>query len=342
MCAAGAMSYPDADAYLRPKQFFDIVRKKGVLGEAFLKSSPYLNWTVGFFGDPLAEFELLSDSTEIHALQTDIDEHERWRLLAMDVAKSIAYYANKRQKLLSALDDIVLSSDIYAELDLLYAIDDYYTQWGVDDQIDTFAEIVEQTLFYPMKRFASETYKSLYPNATTPPPTIITLSEYLEYKNFEISAEIYNIIYNASLTSFQKVDLNNKYGKIVDHLLSTGSWEIEFVLDDETGVPSTYSFDLEVSTVSDFSDIVYSLSSGTDDGWSYEISPNQFAQVPKSGVSSFYVGRRIKFVSTTTTTLTPDTMYYFRYRQSDSLIPYSWTEFEDICATPGAILFCAH
>jgi len=50
---AGAMSSPTTEGYLRPTPFVESLIKGFSIGEAYILSSLYLDWTITLFGDPL-------------------------------------------------------------------------------------------------------------------------------------------------------------------------------------------------------------------------------------------------------------------------------------------------
>jgi len=50
---AGAMSNPTTEGYLRPTPFVESLLKGMSIGEAYILSSLYLDWTIALFGDPL-------------------------------------------------------------------------------------------------------------------------------------------------------------------------------------------------------------------------------------------------------------------------------------------------
>jgi len=53
IATAGAMSNPGFEGLMRPRPFFKTLLEGGTLGEAFLFSATFLDWTINFFGDPL-------------------------------------------------------------------------------------------------------------------------------------------------------------------------------------------------------------------------------------------------------------------------------------------------
>jgi uncharacterized protein (TIGR03790 family) len=311
---AGAMSNPSEAGFLRPIPFFDTLLYGGTLGEAYLFSSPYLNWTMTMFGDPL--IRIFFNANDRITFQTDPytgneiqivdkeDENELWRQTSKNLSRSIASYYKKELEANDILNTVVMSTDVNTEINLLYPAYDVYNKIDENYRKSIFGTSIQQLFLIIPERFNTDSYQT-----------------YLSQKKYKVS----QLLLDTSL-----VNLN-----VLNNIWDEGYWEIEFTL--SNAVPFSvkyYHFNLEVSDESNFSTIIYNISSKNNiKNWEYERNLNSFIKMDSDGVRSNYTGRRIRYKSLSSQYLNRGYNYYFRYRQLSSTHNYLWRNTQDVIFT---------
>ena len=299
---AGAMSNPTNNGLLRPMPFFNALLRGATVGEAYLYSVPYLDWTMTFIGDPLmyvnfpANPQLPSDNS--------LSQDESFRLMFIDLAQSIAFFVNKTNSLEDIVTQIVSSTDVETEVDLLDIADTLLNTNNDAVRQGQFNSVTQSFLNYIEKTQSQLDLSNTFP----------TLSQYLE--GFKPPRLVSELIYDCQQNDnkLQEVDL-----------LPEGYWEYEFVLADDALNFAFYHFQIEVATDPAFNDIIMTKSSLVNIvGWFYEMNQDDFQPITFAGVPSTYVGRRIRFESQTTDYLPRAELLYFRVRQSDQQTTYPY------------------
>ncbi len=303
--SAGSMSNPTNEGFLNPTSFFRSLINNSTIGEAYLFSLPYLDWTSTLFGDPLIKIGFL---TTVADDETTIEENESWRRMAEDLAISAANLYKKESELYNILVNIVdlTSENTDTEIALLNSANDLYKKNSQDRWIGQLKPIVDKFLVYPERRFLG----------------INNINDYLTIKEFKIS-RLLKLISN-----------NDKI--LEDNLLDEGWWQFEFEIQDDT--PSSfvnYYFILDISTDKDFYTIDISKNSSSIINWTYEKEKNYFTELPLDGIPTSYVGRRVRYESLLTEYLERGESYYFRITQYDTLTgeQYSQRSYKNIIYT---------
>ena len=318
---AGAMSSPGYDGMLYPNPFFRTLKNAGTLGEAFLFSQKYLDWTMSVFGDPLLftgfPAQSIPGGTSLNVILVDddgvsrIEESESWRQILKDLARSIAHYVRKTDSTEIIRNTVLASEDISTSVDLLYVAQQLFNTYG-DEQRQAEYEHVTQEILRHMEM------RSKYVDLTLSLPDV---SQIL----VEMDEKVSELIYDSQQD-------NNRLSSV--NILDEGYWEFETTIQDEADQFAFYHFELEISDTEDFSNILTSKKSINDQtNWSFEEHLNEFSDVLSGGVMSSFVGRRIKYVSQTDEYLDRANVYYFRIRQRDQLSIYNFTESTDIIYT---------
>lgn len=312
---AGSMSNPGYDGFLFPTPFFTTLLNGSTIGEAFLFSQPYLNWTISVFGDPLIKVGFpATDSafaSTVGTTSTAIAETESWRLMEQDLARAIAYYAKITNELETARDTILHSSDVNTEVELLYPFQSLYLMHGDTQRQAEFDAVTNAFLTHIEQRY-------YYKDLTIPVPTAEFVLELLDQK---VSELIYDV---------QQDD--NRL--VANNLLDVGSWQVEVPILDETGSYALYHFRIQVSDSSSFSNILIDVNSSLNIlSWYYEEHTNEFIEMPDIGVASNYVGKRVQYRSRLPEYLNRASKYYFRILQLDNTTCYPWRTFGDIIFT---------
>ncbi len=308
---AGALSYPGIDGFLIPTPFFYALLNGAILGESFLFSTPYLNWTIGFFGDPLVYFTFPEQET----FEEEINETVRWESMSIDLAEAIAAYYKKENDLVLSRDVIVYSSDVGTEVDLLYQSQDLVLANGKAKRQAVFNPVINSFVEYVTDRFGD----SVSPLAKT----TLTLTDFLANNNYKIS----RVITDTAV---------NNLGVPDDYLYDEGYWEFETeILNYNIYKFLFYYFELQVSNLQNFTNIVFSFDTLSDTtNWEYEKEENEFFPLPTNGVTSNYTGRRIRYKSKISEYLPRGETYYFRTRQKIvDISSVSYNNFEQVIYT---------
>jgi hypothetical protein len=134
-------------------------------------------------------------------------------------------------------------------------------------------------------------------------PRLNTIDDYLGYKGIQISSVMNG--FDACVSSISS-----------QYFYAKGYWEYQNEILDYVGGYTRYHFELQVSDVSDFSNILFTIDSSLDNsGWYYENAQGSFDNLDSSGISSAYVGRSIKYKSDAAYYLSRGYTYYYRIRQ---------------------------
>jgi len=296
VATAGAFSDCGVDAFLNPSAFFTSLLKGATIGEAFLFSSPYNDWTVGMFGDPLTYCSFPgTDPVD----EDEIGEHEVWRRMTESLGRANAHFYQKGIEIREVVDSIVelQRNDTDVELDLLYQANNLLITHGDGRRLSDLKGVTDALFEFPMKRyfFVSEATRNPYVN------------EYCTDHGYKLSRLLTEVSSSAEMED--------------DNLYDQGWWRFEFTVQDDTTEFVYYHFTLEVSDKPDFSNILYTKDSYSVTNWTYEKEKDTFVIVPFQGVSTSYIGRRVRYESRYDTLLgvneylTRGETYYFRITQ---------------------------
>lgn len=305
---AGAMSNPTIQGLLNPSPFFITLFRRGTIGEAYLFSLPFLDWTMTLFGDPLA---IVAFPDVTFEETTDIGEDESWRLMSIDTAKAMAYLLKKESDTENVRQTIIDSTDIDLEIATLYPSNEWAILNNESSRKSQIQVLAEQLFSYPEHRFQYAGLSITYP----------TINTYLSDKNLKVS-ELLTELFDEKVSD--------------SYIHPEGWWQAERVIQQETQFFSRYHFQLRVSNTDDFSTILYTIRSWENPlNWFYEKELNHFEVIPSGGIPSNYATRRVRYESETTEYLTRAFVYCFEIRQYDmvSQTLFSPRYFSDIIWT---------
>jgi len=319
VATAGAMSNPSILGFLNPNPFFDALLRGATIGEAFLYSVPHLDWTISLFGDPLTYCSFPAATVTEEAV---IDEHETWNIMSKDLAKAAAQLYKKESELKLVNYEIVDIDNAdpsegadEAAVTLLYPANTLYTCNNTGVWEGQLKPLVDTFFDFPRLRYYYQTAGTLAPN----------INDYLTEHGFKVSRLLANISGGAIIEE--------------DNLLDEGWWQLEFTLsDDDVDNYVNYHFKLDVSTDPGFSDILISKDSYSIRNWTYEKEKDVFSSMTFSGMTSSYVGRRVRYESRQDSLISLDEYlergetYYFRVTQYniETLEEYTPRIFSDI------------
>lgn len=306
---ASSMSNPTIEGFLSSYYFFGALFKGATIGEAYLFSLPYFDWTVTLFGDPLpiVSFPLTLEEEEKE------DVNSAWLSSTKELAREVAYLKKKEKELLSALEVVMAINNVPIELELLPISNKLYLENNTERINSVMYSSIAYAFEYPIR---------LYSNSVT--TRYSYLDDYLSDKNYKISKLLSNV---CPLT---KITNNNLYEE--------GWWEFEYNLQDDYFGFIDYHFQLEVYSDEEMTGLLIKVDSISGTGWTYEKEKSVFTSIPSNGVSSSFVGRRIRYESqkddllNISEYLIRSQVYYFRIRQYSIVEDtyFEWRNYEDI------------
>jgi len=305
---AGAMSDPTIEGFLDPTAFFETILNGGTIGEAYMFSVPFLDWTMTFFGDPLVLFSFPTQDI----LTIELNVEEAIRLMSIDLARSIARYIRRSDLIEQARNTVVFSEDIDTEVPLLLPIENLSRINALSRANTIYARVSNELFAYGENVLRNR-------DKDNPQPTFDDL---LTQAGFQVS----ELVVNAVSNNLQTISDSN--------ILPQGQWQLEVPILDEVGSFAFYHFVLQVSDQSDFSNILLTVDSSLDNtNWEFEKEVNEFEQVEPIGVKSNFAGRRVRYTSKSDEFLPRAQVFYFRIRQEVNAIPFAFREFEEIIYT---------
>jgi len=328
VACAGAMSDPTIPGFLNPTSFYNALLRGATIGEAFYFSVPHLDWTITLFGDPLVGCSFPGTTVVEEGV---IGEHLVWEIMSKDLAEVASHLYKKELELKEVVYDIVdlTSSDVHSpsfgneivdpipSVILLPSANNLYVKsknWkgGIKPLVDKMFE-------FPNLRYTSAGESIQSP----------TINRYLDDQGFRVSRMLADITSGTA-----PIDEANLYPE--------GWWQFEFNLeDDNPNAFTNYHFTLEVSKSSSFDTILISKDSLGITNWKYEKTQGSFVPLLFNGVSSSYIGRKVRYESRFDSLigldeyLTRGESYYFRITQYNvsTLVTYTPRTFYNIIYT---------
>jgi len=296
VATASSMSNPTPSGFLQPTPFFQALMRNATIGEAYMFSLPYLDWTVTLFGDPLVWVAFPAVETVDNGV---ITEDQAWDMMAQDLSRSAAYLYKSSDDAAAIVQSIIDSQDMSMEINMLRpasAINDAISPTNIGMSIYPLAQSL---LGYPAIRYREYGLSISSPN----------INVYLGDKSLTVSRQLTDLFYQGYVLNIYK--------------RSIGSWIWEFQLQqpDSNHGFSRYHFELTISDTSTFTTNLFVIQSWVDyRGWTYEKEPGFFVPLPLDGVGSNLAGRRIRYAAVTSQyLLTRNHVYYFKIREYDEL-----------------------
>ena len=291
--ASTATLDPDSSGFLQPTPFYDAMFRGASLGASYLYGLEFYDSPMCLIGDPLISLNM-SGSQDYLDDRTQDDNNATWGELLWDLAASLAYSLAAADYLDDALEDIVDSGDIQTELDLLYVTNSAAAAMEVTDSAS--AKIVDDS--FDRTRVGGEVKQR---------------TSFNPFEDIDAALEEYNIFVPEYYESKQSGDFSISSSNII----AEGKWIHEFELEDDTGDYAQYHFILQVYTDSSYSTLVYEKNSYLDQtNWEYQNRWKGFTGLPEWGVTSAFIGNKVRFISPIAN-LTRGQVYYVRIRQWD-------------------------
>lgn len=129
--SSGALSNPSYNGHLRPFPFFLSLLNGLTVGESYIYSLPFLNWTNVFYGDPLLTFSFNRNTY----LNNPLNEY----INAIDnISKSYSLYRNKNTNIL--LDKVIENEDIETATDLITISNDIKNKYQEENLTNVYNE----------------------------------------------------------------------------------------------------------------------------------------------------------------------------------------------------------
>ena len=301
---AGAMSNPTNEGLLNPSAFFKGLLNGATIGESYLFSLPFVDWTISLFGDPLVKVEFPAG---IEDDETNIEENESWERMLKDLSKCAAQLYKKDQEYYNILTNVVDLTDTDATVELLIPASNLSNSFNEVKRISQLKPVTDKFFMYPQKRFVD----------------VETINDYLNRQGFKVSRLLSEISSDAIIS--------------VSNLLNQGWWQFEFeVQDEDINNFIDYHFKLNIyNDVCYTSRVIGEIDSYSLNNWTYEKEKNIFVDISVEGVSSSYIGRRIRYESKSNEYLIRGETYYYTITQynNDTDEQYSVRQFSDIIWT---------
>jgi len=292
--AAGSLSNGGVDSYLNPSSFFRALRRRASIGEAYLFSLPYFNWTVTLFGDPLTKVSFPPrENYDVEIL----DDGYLWQKTEKNIARSIAYLYKKNLTLKSLRDDIIdlTSNNRDFVLSKIYEVNDLYNEFDFEHRKMLFKDVLNSLFSYPEELYLYWGLDKRNPN----------INDFLIEKGYKVS-RLSNSVYD-------DIKINE------ENLYDEGWWEIEHIIEDVYFGITNYHFKIEVSKDDTFNNIIKEFYSYQEGEWFYEVEKSIFTKMSPFGVPSKYANRKIRFESSESDYLERGKEYYFRVKQFDAM-----------------------
>lgn len=290
---AGAVDAPGEEAYLRPRPFFAALHQGASVGEAFLLSSPVVDWRIILIGDPLMTVNFPSDiPNDQDPSYSLISNDEGIRLTKEYLEESLAYALRQARLATELLEFAYLRENVEEEVSLLYPINQWKNFRNESDQYNMLTSAVTGLARYVLST------------------TGVDFSGWLTREGEKTTYFMQQLIAAGIPTTPISSDLIHE----------EGSWQYEFLyIHPRQKLESVY-FQFQVANDSAFSDLVVNVSSLTDlEGWKYEQEVNRFVQMVSEGFPSSFSGRRVRYEAPEDYYLTRTETYFIRYRPLDSL-----------------------
>jgi len=320
-CYAGAMSNPGITGYLDSLSFFRYLYNGATVGEAFLYSCPFLDWTIGLFGDPLVKISFPLSDTIIEKIDVDYG----WEMIFKKIERVLAYLIKKQNESFEIRDTIINSGIVDLEVDTLIPSNNLYLINNDTSIFSTMTKPIRDLFDFILKKNRNYGLDTQFPSINT----------YLTKKGYKISDSLVNLLENTQIDG--------------DNILDEGWWELEFILQDEYFGYENYFFQLEIyedenctikAVNPNGQEINIFKSNESILGWTYEKEEYGFRAVPSTGIPTSFVGRKIRYTSRKDTLsnineyLNRGQVYYFKIRQfivtEEGEQYFDWVIIEDI------------
>lgn len=235
----------------------------------------------------------------------DKEELDHWRLLHDHLASCVARDTNKDVWYSDIMQMLAAGNDIEASVDLIPVFSQVDTMY---DGIATsrYGTLASQVYNYAVDRFIEKTDQDYQDSFSV-------FDNFLQNNGLKISRLVASIC-----PGFFSVNEDNVYPE--------GFWFFETPILDQNPAAETYHFELEVSETEDFAVKTVSVDSAASKlNWTYEYeSGDVTTPIPTAGVSSAYIGRRVRYSSKADQYLLSGEEYWFRLRQKVGTTKYAW------------------
>jgi hypothetical protein len=309
VATAGSMKADDAKEYLRPTPFMDALYRGATLGEAFIFSQPYLDSSVCCLGDPLQVFQF---PTPLDT-NTLVPLNQSWQNMEDYLAKAVISDYRRSNVIKNLRNKIANGTDEQVQVDLLYPFNDLYNKYNDRSWRSDFYLVTKDFFNYATglnRKQYDITYNSI--------------SDYLSYTGNKVSDIILETLPDANWVN--QIDAAN--------IKTIGSWDFVTELEHYYGEFRFYNIELEVAQFYDDFDLGQQIfiKKTFDDttNWYYEDLDGNYQPFSSNGITSNYVGRKIKYASQSTELLSRGEYYWFRVRQIDELQTFDWRYYQMI------------
>lgn len=304
---AGSMKAENSLEFLRPTPFMDTLYRGATLGEAFLFSQPYLDSSMSVFGDALQVYQFPTPIIESNLVPIN----KSWANMEDFLAKAIISDFRRTKVIENLRNKIARGTDEQVLLDLLYPLNDLYLKYS-DLAWKSDYSLITKDFF----NFANDLNRRQYEK------TYVSINDFLDFTGNKIS----DIVLQTSLNENVAANIN------AANIRTIGSWEFITDLEHYYGDFRFYNLELEVAKYyDDFVEQQQILIKKTFDSttsWFYEDLDGNYQQFSSNGITSNYVGRKVKYKSQADELLNRGEYYWFRFRQVDELQEFDWRYYQ--------------
>jgi hypothetical protein len=290
----------DCSEFLRPEPFFSSLINGATLGESFWRANPFTDTSLMLLGDPLSKCDIDQSVTGTNDAERTVNSIIfGWENILENTARILATRKNKEANILQFHQDLCSLSDYPLMVEIVDNTVGSFQQenyrnfedacYNYPAQAETYSNSVILGYYNDVKGTDLKTTQQLL---TT---TGIKISSLLQFKG-----------------AFSTVLAANKY--------TTGSWTLTFPIKDLTYDYADYYFEIEIATEEDPEVLtpIVTINMLIDEGtWKMENDAGKFDDYTENTISSQYIGRNIRFISSISQSLTTLQKYYFKITQYD-------------------------
>ncbi|GAG38390.1 unnamed protein product, partial [marine sediment metagenome] len=173
--SACAFSLSDStiEGFLNPNSFFESLLRQYTIGEAYLFSLPFFNWTMTLLGDPLVSISFPGAAS---IDDVSIDEDEMWLNSTKDLARVAAQLYKKEQEAYEIVTNVLNLNDASWALQLLNPSNIMYSAYSESNRLSSISVVTSDLFGHPLNRYG---YAFGF--------DVKSLDDFLVLKNYKIS-----------------------------------------------------------------------------------------------------------------------------------------------------------
>ncbi len=304
------------DSFLYANPFFTSLMSDATIGEAYLLSIKYLNWSQSLIGDPLSyvyfRYKIPQiSSLELQSPNKSVRQLNSWKNAMRDIQSAIISFYTQNEIILNNLQTVINSQDMSLQIDTVVPYYNISAQHSVKtSSMSRFNKYINLLVQHALQIYKKQLVQKF--DITTQ----ITFDNFLKTNNLQVSGILSNLDSRISLIQ------SNLF-------LQDGSYQLLYEIQKYDQQTQNYYFDIQISSDVNFSIIINQFTTYSQDtfldlsSWSYQKQQDIFFDLPTDGVEFGYIGRRILFKNIYQKYST----FYWRIRQKTLSTTYPWNSF---------------